>query len=417
MSACDKDPNYPMAHPTNCQDYYNCEDNQVQLLSCPEGFHFNPVIGVCDDPETAGCVLVPEEPITSSPTTDGPTVEAETEQPVDEKPTEPAPIVSSTEGSGFPGEGDCSPGVQYLPHPTDCTKFFECSNGVPYPFDCNPGLHFNQKLNICDWPHSARCEGKSDRFEENSAVENQSSSVEEEVEQINDEDDSDSNEEGKPTPNDPMCPKEGHYYLPNPENCNQFYECNEGSKFDRGCPPNLHFNPTLEVCDWPNTAGCQSQKKVGLVNRWFFECPSQGYLTVPDPEDCTKFYICNNGQKNSFVCPPELLFNPVYEVCDWPANVNCATKRSRRLVKAKPVDAKSEKVNSGEEIPPIHNDPDCANGQDFLLPNPENCGQFFRCYQYHKYTFVCPDKLHFNPSIGICDWPAAAGCENRKYYF
>ncbi|CAH1370504.1 unnamed protein product, partial [Tenebrio molitor] len=48
----------------------------------------------------------------------------------------------------------------YVPH-KDCTKFWQCSNGTPYLFDCPANLHFNPKLNVCDWPDQAGCNGSS----------------------------------------------------------------------------------------------------------------------------------------------------------------------------------------------------------------------------------------------------------------
>ena len=44
-----------------------------------------------------------------------------------------------------------------LPHPTDCSKFFSCSNGNPIELDCPAGLHFNDELKVCDWPQNANC--------------------------------------------------------------------------------------------------------------------------------------------------------------------------------------------------------------------------------------------------------------------
>ncbi|XP_045445614.1 hemocytin-like [Melitaea cinxia] len=47
------------------------------------------------------------------------------------------------------------------PHPTDCTKFYECTPDVTNPIEkhavlksCGPGLFYNPKLMICDWPTS-----------------------------------------------------------------------------------------------------------------------------------------------------------------------------------------------------------------------------------------------------------------------
>jgi hypothetical protein len=44
-----------------------------------------------------------------------------------------------------------------IPHPTDCSSFYSCSNGVPKEQHCPAGLHFNEELKVCDWPENANC--------------------------------------------------------------------------------------------------------------------------------------------------------------------------------------------------------------------------------------------------------------------
>ncbi len=44
--------------------------------------------------------------------------------------------------------------------------------------------------------------------------------------------------------------------LPHPESCNKFCLCDWGVPISMTCPQDLHFNPTLMVCDWPANAGC-----------------------------------------------------------------------------------------------------------------------------------------------------------------
>jgi hypothetical protein len=44
-----------------------------------------------------------------------------------------------------------------LPHPTDCSRFYSCSNGVPIEMYCPEGLNFNDQLQVCDWPENANC--------------------------------------------------------------------------------------------------------------------------------------------------------------------------------------------------------------------------------------------------------------------
>ncbi len=68
-------------------------------------------------------------------------------------------------GDGNGGQGDerC-PAVDpldhtvLLPNPADCSSYYSCSNGVPILMNCPDGLHFNAKLDVCDWPQYAGCE-------------------------------------------------------------------------------------------------------------------------------------------------------------------------------------------------------------------------------------------------------------------
>nr|XP_034833410.1 peritrophin-1-like isoform X1 [Maniola hyperantus] len=47
-----------------------------------------------------------------------------------------------------------------------------------------------------------------------------------------------------------------HWLLPHETNCNFFYYCVWGERVLRNCPSGLHFNRTIQVCDWPRDAGC-----------------------------------------------------------------------------------------------------------------------------------------------------------------
>lgn len=52
----------------------------------------------------------------------------------------------------------CEGGAHYLAHPTDCTKYYQCSNGVAIEMNCPPGLHFSVQHSRCVWPADSECE-------------------------------------------------------------------------------------------------------------------------------------------------------------------------------------------------------------------------------------------------------------------
>jgi hypothetical protein len=66
----------------------------------------------------------------------------------------PVPVPEPDEGCPLPDPLDHT---VLLPHPTDCSSFYSCSNGKKIEMHCPAGLHFNNQLKVCDWPENAKC--------------------------------------------------------------------------------------------------------------------------------------------------------------------------------------------------------------------------------------------------------------------
>lgn len=49
----------------------------------------------------------------------------------------------------------------------------------------------------------------------------------------------------------------------------------------------------------------------------------------------------------------------------------------------------------------------------FLSPHPNNCNLYISCDHAKMDIMKCPDKLHFNPIIYVCDYPSVAGCQEN----
>lgn len=47
-----------------------------------------------------------------------------------------------------------------LPTNNDCTKYCACSHGLGTIMNCPPGLHFDKKLQTCNYPRLAKCQSK-----------------------------------------------------------------------------------------------------------------------------------------------------------------------------------------------------------------------------------------------------------------
>ncbi|XP_055595012.1 probable chitinase 10 [Uranotaenia lowii] len=173
-------------HP-NCAKFYQCnEAGKPCVQDCPAGLHFNKDKGVCDWPFLACCdssvvcrepcipgVTCPPGPTPAPPTPAPPTPAPPTPAPPTPAPPTPAPPTPAPPTQA-PPPGDCVLCPEYctpnalcpavnpqkpvlLPHHR-CDLFYKCNSGRACEVECPPGLHFNEKQGVCDWPWYACCD-------------------------------------------------------------------------------------------------------------------------------------------------------------------------------------------------------------------------------------------------------------------
>ena len=63
---------------------------------------------------------------------------------------------------------------------------------------------------------------------------------------------------------------------------------------------------------------------------------------------------------------------------------------------------------------PVSVEPDQVNctGQGYAR-DPSNCTMYYRCEWGRKHTYICPESLHYDSSLKLCNWPHIANCEKR----
>ena len=45
----------------------------------------------------------------------------------------------------------------FVPHPYDCSLYYECVNLTPVLMSCPAGLYFDSRIDICNWPEYVDC--------------------------------------------------------------------------------------------------------------------------------------------------------------------------------------------------------------------------------------------------------------------
>lgn len=124
-------------------------------------------------------------------------------------------------------------------------------------------------------------------------------------------------------------------------------------------------------------------------------------IHIPHEKRCNLFYTCNWGETLLFECPANLHWSVEKNICDYPENVKCevgkATKDEEAAVENSDLDPRCPLVNDYDET--IH------------LPHEDDCTKFYKCDWGRAVLQECPDGLHFNAELSVCDWPESAKCD------
>nr|AAP33177.1 peritrophin 1 [Mamestra configurata] len=448
----------------NCNQFYKCDHGKPVVLSCYGDLLYNPYTEQCDWPENVDCGdrVIPDPDdsvITPGVTNPGVTNPGVTNPGV----TNPA---DTTPGNNCdPSEApaicaaDDSEGV--LVAHENCNQFYMCSGGKPVALKCPPNLLFNPAKDKCDWPENVDC---GDRVVPDPESSDSGSS---EIRPPGDDVVAPTRPPGTCNCNPGEAPsicaaEDSDGVLVAHENCNQFYKCDHGKPVVLSCYGGLLYNPYTEQCDWPENVDCGDRvipdpddsvitpgvTNPGMTNPGVTnpgvtnpadttpgnncdpsEAPaicaaddSEGVLVAH--ENCNQFYMCSGGKPVALKCPPNLLFNPAKDQCDWPENVDCG---DRVIPDPESSDSGSSEIRPpGDDVvvpprPPgtCNCNPGeapsiCASGDsDGVLVAHENCNQFYKCDHGKPVVLSCYGDLLYNPYTEQCDWPENVDCGDR----
>ena len=89
-----------------------------------------------------------------------------------------------------------------------------------------------------------------------------------------------------------------HY--PDPNNCQNYYDCYNGCIYNRTCPENEYWNPVMNYCDWEWNVDCGVNPGPTPPPNDFV-CPEpNGFFG--DAKNCIKYYECRNNISNHHTC-------------------------------------------------------------------------------------------------------------------
>ncbi|XP_055920006.1 uncharacterized protein LOC129951723 [Eupeodes corollae] len=127
--------------PGQCDKYFSCSQGKLYVTTCRAGRQWSEKANGCVDSSIAKCTGLFSAPITTLTTLGAPSsISASSSSSL----LVPRPQTAL-------GPTMCTPGVRFLPHPTDCQKHFLCDNGRPVEMPCPEGLYFSRSSSNCQW--------------------------------------------------------------------------------------------------------------------------------------------------------------------------------------------------------------------------------------------------------------------------
>lgn len=156
--------------------------------------------------------------------------------------------------------------------------------------------------------------------------------------------------------------------------CSAYFTCVGTEAFEQNCAGNLHFNPTLQRCDFPNEDGtcADCSPTENNVNFPILDASGLAY-------ECKKFRVCFLGQSSIRECSVGLQFNTESRRCDLTEIVGCV-----------------ENLCPAVDIP----------GSPFFLPHPSRCNQYYLCRNGapdRNSATICPTGTRFVPENQRCE--------------
>ncbi|XP_063237613.1 chondroitin proteoglycan 2-like [Bacillus rossius redtenbacheri] len=133
-------------------------------------------------------------------------------------------------------------------------------------------------------------------------------------------------------------------------------------------------------------------------------CPDQNETTIEvpfaNPENCSTFYECDNGQAKLLACPANTFFSSKTRTCAFKKDSDCPKSASLFSLSLDDGDAGVNFTCPAE--------PD--NITSTYYPNPANCSTFYECSNEVPVLLECPKKLYFNARLCVCTLPKKSHC-------
>ncbi|KAJ8970586.1 hypothetical protein NQ314_001119 [Rhamnusium bicolor] len=129
--------------------------------------------------------------------------------------------------------------------------------------------------------------------------------------------------------------------------------------------------------------------------------PSEDLTFFPNPDDCSEYWQCYEGNKQLMKCPEHFVWNEELGYCDYSANVDCQGRTPGPDTTISPGSTTTVLTTTPRWSP----DPLCPYPSEDIIfyPNPDDCSQYYECFEGSKRLMSCPANYFWNTDTGYCD--------------
>lgn len=202
------------------------------------------------------------------------------------------------------------------------------------------------------------------------------------------------------------CPEPNGLFA-DPEQCDLYHVCVDGSSTAELCEDGLLFNDKVrnkERCDLPFGIDCGTREFVQEPAEGIDPVclRSNGFFDHEDPNVCNKYYNCDKGKAYLQDCPPSTVFDSKIGNCVLPGTESseakvCGTEEEQNALK----EIDGFRCTGKEEIGP--------NGllqAHPIYPHPTDCQFFFTCFfGRDPNKFGCSKGQVFDAQTQVCKAP------------
>merc|ERR1711915_487404 len=195
-------------------------------------------------------------------------------------------------------------------------------------------------------------------------------------------------------------------YIAHPTDCTKFYLCQGNTPVLMSCPNPLFFDPTINVCNFPDRVDCQQPTTLRPTRP---TTTTISTTTTVEPVNTTTTEDIVNTTTTEV--PMTTTLKPVFNTTTLKpitATEDPTTTIDSNITMAELFDDATNITMPDYSTIECKESPD---GSPVYIAHPTDCTKFYECQGNTPILMSCPDPLFFDPTINACNYPDRVDCQ------